>query len=88
MPPGLRAASLISMSSATHHASTAGGAVDPCACGVCGTEVPPLVGSMLTGVGLTLDAAATRLEQGVDLPPLTDVQRRLVEAHAEARALR
>lgn len=50
--------------------------------------MPPLVGSMLTGVGLTLDAAAKRLEQGADLPPLTDVQRRLVEAHAEARALR
>lgn len=76
------------MSSAAHHTSPEAGTVDPCACGVCGTEVPPLVGSMLTGVGLTLDAAATRVEQGLDLPPLTDVQRRLVEAHAEARALR
>lgn len=75
-------------STAAHHASTVAGAVDPCACGVCGTDVPPLVGSMLTGVGLTLDAAAARLEQGRELPPLTDVQRRLVEAHAEARALR
>lgn len=64
------------------------GSVDPCACGVCGTDVPPLVGSMLTGVGLTLDAAAKRLEQGADLPNLTDVQLRLVEAHAEARLLR
>lgn len=64
------------------------GSVDPCACGVCGTDVPPLVGSMLTGVGLTLDAAASKLEQGAELPSLTDVQRRLVEAHAEARLLR
>ena len=61
------------------------GAIDPCACGVCGTDVPPLVGSMLTGVGLTLDAAARRLESGAPLPAMTDVQRRLVEAHAEAR---
>ncbi len=64
------------------------GSVDPCACGVCGTEVPPLVGSILTGVGLTLDAAADRFEHGDALPTLTDVQRRLVEAHAEARLLR
>ena len=64
------------------------GSVDPCACGVCGTDVPPLVGSMLTGVGLTLDAAADRLARGADLPPLTDVQQRLVEAHAEAQLLR
>lgn len=61
------------------------GSVDPCACGVCGTEVPPLVGSILTGTGLTLDAAAHKLEAGQPLPPLTDVQRRLVEARAEQR---
>jgi hypothetical protein len=65
------------------HTST--GAADPCACGVCGTDVPPLVGSILTGTGLTLDAAARRLEHGEPLPPLTDVQRRMVEAHAELR---
>ncbi len=64
------------------------GTVDPCACGVCGTDVPPLVGSILTGVGLTLDAAADQLEHGAALANLTDVQRRLVEAHAEARLLR
>lgn len=75
------------MSGATEH-HIAGGTTDPCACGVCGTDVPPLVGSMLTGVGLTLDAAADRYERGSTLPPLTDVQQRLVEAHAEARALR
>ncbi|MEH3054854.1 MAG: hypothetical protein PGN13_12765 [Patulibacter minatonensis] len=66
-----------------HHAAT--DTTDPCACGVCGTNVPPLVGSMLTGVGITLDAAARRLEAGEPLPDLTDVQRRMVEAHAEAR---
>jgi hypothetical protein len=61
------------------------GTSDPCACGVCGTDVPPLVGSMLTGTGLTLDAAARRLESGASLPAMTEVQRRMVEAHAEAR---
>lgn len=65
------------------HATT--GTADPCACGVCGTDVPPVIGSILTGAGLTLDAAARRLEAGEPLPPLTDVQRRMVEAHAEAR---
>jgi hypothetical protein len=60
---------------------------DPCACGVCGTDVPPLVGSILTGTGLTLNAAADRFENGDDLPGLTEVQLRLVEAHAEARLL-
>lgn len=56
---------------------------DPCACGVCGTDVPPLIGSILTGTGLTLDAAAQRLLDGEALPALTDVQRRMVEARAE-----
>ncbi|MBO9533107.1 MAG: hypothetical protein J7513_09065 [Solirubrobacteraceae bacterium] len=60
------------------------GTADPCACGVCGTDVPPLIGSTLTGTGLTLDAAARRLEAGDPLPPMTDVQLRMVEAHAEA----
>ncbi|WP_445148600.1 hypothetical protein [Baekduia sp. Peel2402] len=57
---------------------------DPgCVSGVCGADVPPLVGSVLTGTGLTLTAAAAKLERGEELPPgLTDVQRRLVEAHA------
>lgn len=61
--------------------------VDPCACGVCGTDVPPLVGSILTGTGLTLDGAARKLLSGESLPPLTDVQRRMVEERAELLAL-
>ena len=52
--------------------------------GMCGSEVPPLIGSVLTGSGLTLDQAATALERG-ESPPLTSVQRRIVEAHAESR---
>lgn len=55
---------------------------DPgCDTGVCGADVPALVGSLLTGVGLTLEQAAARLEAGETLA-LTDVQRRLVEEHA------
>ena len=57
-----------------------------CDTGVCGADVPPLVGSVLTGTGLTLDAAAARLARGEELPPMTDVQRRMVEAHAIERA--
>jgi hypothetical protein len=53
-------------------------------CGVCAADAPPLVGALLTGAGLTLDEAADALERGEE-PPLTDVQRRLVEAHALAR---
>lgn len=59
---------------------------DGCDNGLCGADVPPLVGSLLTGTGLTLDAAAARLARGETLPPMTAVQRRMVEAHA-ARAL-
>jgi hypothetical protein len=54
---------------------------DPCDTGVCGSEVPPLIGTVLTGTGLTLDQAAKALERG-ESPPLTPVQRRIVEAHA------
>lgn len=50
--------------------------------GLCGADAPPLVGGVLTGSGLTLDAAAEKLARGEDLPAMTDVQRRLVEAHA------
>lgn len=50
--------------------------------GVCGADVPPLVGSLLTGTGLTLEAAAGMLVGGQPLPPMTAVQRRLVEARA------
>ena len=49
-----------------------------CDTGVCGADVPPLVGSVLTGTGLTVAQAAARLERGEE-PPLTDVQRRIVE---------
>ena len=51
---------------------------DGCHTGVCGAEVPPLIGSILTGTGLTLDQAAAALERG-ETPPLTPVQRRIVE---------
>ncbi len=54
---------------------------DACDAGLCGGDLPPVVGGLLTGTGLTLDEAADRLERGEDLP-LSDVQRRLVEAHA------
>lgn len=46
--------------------------------------MPALVGSVLTGAGLTLAQAAAALERG-EAPPLTDVQRRLVEDWAQQR---
>ena len=46
--------------------------------GVCGGEAPALVGHVLTGTGLTLAEAAAALQRG-DEPPLTPVQRRIVE---------
>ncbi len=58
---------------------------DGCDTGVCGSDVPPLVGSVLTGTGLTLDQAIAALERGEE-PPLTDVQRRIVETAALDRA--
>ncbi len=58
---------------------------DPtCPSGVCGADVPPLIGSVLTGAGLTLAQAAAALERG-ETPPLTDVQRRLVDEWAQRR---
>jgi len=57
---------------------------DPCATGVCGSDVPPLVGELLTGTGLTLAQAAAALERG-ETPPLTAVQRRIVEDWATRR---
>ena len=57
---------------------------EPCDTGVCGSEVPPLIGTVLTGTGLTIDQAAKALERG-ESPPLTPVQRRIVEAHATHR---
>jgi hypothetical protein len=58
---------------------------DPtCPSGVCGADVPPLVGSVLTGTGLTLAQAAAALERG-ETPSLTEVQRRIVEQWAQDR---
>jgi hypothetical protein len=48
-------------------------------CGVCGGDVPPLIGDVLTGTGLTVQQARRRLENGDPLPDLTPVQRRIVE---------
>jgi hypothetical protein len=62
--------------SRTDHAHDAG-----CASGVCGADVPPVIGSVLTGTGLTVAAAAAALERGESLA-LTDVQRRIVEQYA------
>lgn len=62
-------------------------ATDPCTTGVCGAEVPPLVGTVLTGTGLTLAQAAAALERGEHLA-LTDVQQAIVERWiAEHRAV-
>jgi hypothetical protein len=51
---------------------------DDLQCGVCGADAPPLIGSVLTGTGLTVAQAAQALERGEE-PALTDVQRRIVE---------
>ncbi|WP_354700800.1 hypothetical protein DSM112329_01090 [Paraconexibacter sp. AEG42_29] len=56
---------------------------DSCGTGICGADVPPLIGRTLTGTGLTLDQAArVLLEDGTSPPALTPIQRRLVEEHA------
>jgi hypothetical protein len=52
--------------------------------GVCGSDVPPLIGDVLTGTELTLAQAAAALERGESLP-LTAVQRRIVEDWAATR---
>jgi hypothetical protein len=52
--------------------------------GVCGGDVPPLIGDVLTGTGLTLEQAAERLERGEPLD-LTPVQRRMVDDYALTR---
>ena len=54
--------------------------------GVCGSEVPPLIGDVLTGTGLTLRQAAAALERG-ESPPLTPVQRRMVEDWTLSRSV-
>ena len=51
---------------------------DGCDTGVCGGDAPALIGSVLTGTGLTVAQAAAAVERG-ERPPLTDVQRRIVE---------
>ena len=56
-----------------------------CDNGVCGSDVPPLVGSVLTGTGLTIAQAIAAIERGEE-PPLTDVQRRIVDEEALRRA--
>ncbi len=48
------------------------------ASGVCGDDVPPVVGSVLTATGLTVAQAAGRLARGEELA-LSDVQRAIVE---------
>ncbi len=54
-----------------------------CDTGLCATEAPPLIGSVLTGAGLTLDQAAARVLRDEPLPSgLTPVQRRLVDERA------
>jgi hypothetical protein len=57
---------------------------DGCDNGVCGADVPPLVGSILTGTGMTIAQAARVLQRGEPVQ-LTDVQRRLVERWLETR---
>jgi hypothetical protein len=57
-----------------------------CDNGVCGAEVPPVIGEILTGTGMTLPQAAAALERG-ETPALTDVQRRIVEDWAAAHAV-
>jgi hypothetical protein len=56
---------------------------DGCDTGVCGSDVPPLIGSVLTGTGLTLAQAVAALARGEHLE-LTDVQRRIVDRAALA----
>jgi hypothetical protein len=55
-----------------------------CDTGVCGAEAPPVIGEILTGTGLTLAQAAAALDRG-ETPPLTPVQRRIVEDWALRR---
>ena len=52
--------------------------------GICGADVPAVIGDVLTGTGLTLAQAAAALERG-ETPPLTPVQRRIVEDWAAKR---
>ena len=56
-----------------------------CESGICGGDIPPLIGEVLTGTGLTLPQAAARLARGEPLPVMTPVQRSIVEDYASAR---
>ena len=56
-----------------------------CESGICGGDVPPLIGQVLTGTGLTLARAAARLARGESLTGLTAVQLRIVEDYAAQR---
>ena len=49
--------------------------------GICAGSAPPIVGGILTDVGMTLAEAAAALERG-ERVPLTEVQRRMVETWA------
>ena len=55
----------------------------PSDAGICGGDVPPLIGELLTGTALTVAQAAALVARGEDVPTLTPVQRRIVEDHAE-----
>ncbi|HEU4976130.1 MAG TPA: hypothetical protein VFT50_13630 [Baekduia sp.] len=55
-----------------------------CPSGVCGADVPSLVGSVLTGTGLTVAQAAAAIGRG-EAPALTRVQRQIVERWIEER---
>jgi hypothetical protein len=54
--------------------------------GLCGSDVPPLVGEILAGTGLTLSEAAAAIDRG-ESPPLTPLQRRIVEDWATRAVL-
>ena len=54
---------------------------DACASGVCGDDVPPVIGSILSGSGMTIAQAAAALARG-ETPPLTELQVRIVERWA------
>ncbi len=66
-------------------AANLGDMAEGCGTGVCGSDVPPLVGSVLTGTGLTVEQALAAIERG-ERVPLSDVQRRIVEERAARSA--
>jgi hypothetical protein len=58
---------------------------DLCPSGICGADVPPVVGTVLTGTGMTIAQAAARIAAG-EQPALSDVQRRIVEEYLDTQA--